>query len=144
MNDKEYREWETKVEATRKINNLLLSDFEKWLKSKNLKAKTLKNHHSNIDFFINNYLLHYEIISAKAGTIEIGGFLGDYFIRKTSWASKYTIQENIASFKKFYKFLNEIGELPDKELVEMNELIKYEKDYWIEEVESYYSNIDIW
>jgi len=48
-------------------------------------------------------------------------------------ASKYTIQENIASFKKFYTFLYEKVEVSKNELNEMKELIKEEKADWIEE-----------
>ena len=129
--------WEKQVEAEKKINKVLLNGFDQWLKNQKLSTKTIKNHTENIDFYINNYLLYYDITPALEGWMSIGGFLGDYFIRKTSWASKYTIQENIASFKKFYKFLNEIRELSDNDLTEMNELIKDEKHYWIEEVESY-------
>lgn len=142
MKDKEYKDWETEVEETEKENKLLLEDFEKLLKSKKLKPKTIKNHRVNIEFYINGFLLHYHVVSPQDGIIHIGSFLGDYFIRKASWASKYTILENIATFKKFYTFLNEIGKVPDADLLEMRELIKEEKDYWIEEVESYWDNID--
>ena len=104
MNDKEYEEWEQQVEKTKKHNNKLLAEFEKYLKKKSLKSKTIKNHIDNIKFYVNDFLLRYEIIPAEKGALRIGSFLGDFFIRKASWASKYTIQENIASFKKFYTF----------------------------------------
>lgn len=50
MNDKEYKEWEDKVEKVKKLNNGLIFDFEEWLKSKNLKGKTINKHTDNIDF----------------------------------------------------------------------------------------------
>ncbi len=142
MNDKEYKEWEDKIEKIKKHNNNLLSDFEKWLKSKDLKPKTIKNHIDNVEFYVNEFLLRYKTIPAENGALEIGSFLGDYFIRKTTWASKYTIQENIVSFNKFYTFLNEIGKIEDNDLKEMTELIKGEKDYWIEKVETYWDNLE--
>lgn len=142
MSDKEYKEWEMKVEETEKENNLLLADFEEWLKNKKLKPKIIKNHFANIELYINNFLLREEVITAQNGTKHIGSFLGDFFIRKASLVSKYTIQEYIVGFMKFYTFLNEIGKLPDKDLAEMKELIKDEKDYWLEEVESYRDNIE--
>ena len=145
MNDKEYEEyeeWEQQVEKAEKHNNKLLTEFEKYLKKKSLKSKTIKNHIYNIEFYVNDFLLRYEIIPAEKGALEIGSFLGDFFIRKASWASKYTIQENIASFKKFYTFLNEVGKISGNELKEMKELIKDEKDDWIEEVENYWNDID--
>ena len=141
MEDKEYKEWESKIEKAKKYNNKLLIEFEKWLKKKSLKPNTIKNHINNIDFYANNFLLRYEIIPIEEGALEIGGFLGDYFIRKTCWASKYTIQENIASFKKFYTFLNEIEKTSTDELKKMKDLIKEEKQYWIEEVINYWESI---
>lgn len=141
MEDKKYKEWESKIEKIKKHNNKLLIEFNKWLNKKPLKPKTIKNHIDNIEFYANNFLLCYEIIPIEEGALEIGCFLGDHFIRKTCWASKYTIQENIASFKKFYTFLNEIGKISSDELLEMKELIKEEKTDWIEEVENYWDNI---
>lgn len=142
MNDKEYKEWEDEIEKIKKHNNNLLSDFEEWLKNKDLKPKTIRNHIDNVEFYANGFLLRYEPIPVEKGALEIGSFLGDYFIRKTSWSSKYTINENIASFKKFYTFLNEIGETSNSELTDMKELIKDEKTDWIEEVVNYWDNIE--
>ena len=142
MNDKEYKEWERQIEEVKTHNNKLLLEFEKHLKTKSLKSNTIKNHIENVEFYANNFLLRYEIIPVEKGILQIGNFLGDFFIRKTSWASKYTIQENIASFKKFYSFLNKIGKVSKNELTEMKELIKDEKSDWIEEVKNYGDNIE--
>ena len=142
MNDKEYKEWERQIEEAKTHNNKLLIEFEKHLKTTSLKSNTIKNHINNVEFFANDFLLRYEIIPVEKGILQIGNFLGDFFIRKTSWASKYTIQENIASFKKFYSFLNKIGKVSKNELTEMKELIKDEKSDWIEEVENYWDNIE--
>jgi hypothetical protein len=142
MNDKEYKEWERQIEETKTHNNKLLIEFEKHLKTKSLKSNTIKNHIDNVEFYANDFLLRYEIVPVEKGILQIGSFLGDFFIRKTSWASKYTIQENIASFKKFYLFLNEIGKVSKIELADMKELIKNEKSDWIEEVEIYWNNIE--
>lgn len=142
MNDKEYKEWERQIEEAKTHNNKLLIEFENHLKTKSLKTNTIKNHIDNVEFYANDFLLRYEIIPVEKGILQIGSFLGDFFIRKASWASKYTIQENIASFKKFYSFLNEIGKVSKIELAEMKELIKDEKSDWIEGVENYWDNIE--
>ena len=120
----------------------MLIEFEKHLKTKSLKLNTIKNHIFNVEFYANDFLFRYEIIPVEKGILEIGSFLGDFFIRKASWASKYTIQENIASFKKFYSFLNVIGKVSNNELTKMKELIKDEKSDWIEEIENYWDNIE--
>jgi len=140
MNDKEYKKWEKQVAEAKKSNKELLVGFEKWLKEKSLKPNTISNHVGNIDFYADAFLLRYDVILAENGALEIGMFLGDYFIRKVMWASKYTIQENIASLKKFYTFLNEIGKTSDNDLKAMKQLIKEEKSEWLEEVESYWNN----
>ncbi|HFA50195.1 MAG TPA: hypothetical protein ENJ95_14385 [Bacteroidetes bacterium] len=88
-------------------------------------------------------------------------------------ASKYTIQENIASFKKFYTYLYEAGKITKEELKEIKDLIYCTtlgfvhraqvlpfwgwglaganaqnlkwcsiKDEWIEEVESYWDDME--
>ena len=87
--------------------------------------------------------MRYDIIPAEKGALEIGSFLGDYFIRKTSWASKYTVQENIASFKKFYTFLNENKKVSDDELQEMKQLIKDRKAILDKNCLNYWDNIDL-
>lgn len=142
MDDKDYQNWEKGVKAEEKVNQELLSEFEKWLQNKKLSSKTINYHVGNIDFYINHYLLYYDVTPATEGWQEISGFLGDFFIRKTTWASKYTVKENIASLKKFYNFLNEIGKLSDADLNEFWEIIKDEKESWLKEIETYWDDID--
>ncbi len=138
MTDQEYEKWEIQVEQTQKHNQELLNDFSTYLKEKGLKEKTIKKHINNLDFYANTFLLRLEIIPIEKGALELDGFLGDFFIRKAMWASKATILENIASFKKFYSYAHEIGKISKDDLQEMIELIKDGKDYWIEEVENYW------
>jgi hypothetical protein len=49
----------------RKANESLLADFETLLKSSGLSDKTISNHLSNIDFYINEYLLYEDAIESK-------------------------------------------------------------------------------
>jgi len=145
MEDQEFKEWEKQVENTKTHNEELLIEFQQWLESKSFKPKTVNSHIDNMRFFANEYLLRYEVIPIEKGSTEIGNYLGDYFIRKTSWASKYTIQENIAGFKKLYAFLCEYGHITNSDLEDMKELIKDEKSDWIDEVDQYWDNVeDIW
>lgn len=134
MDDKElkiFKELELQEEKAEKHNNEIIDEFEKYLISKSLKTKTIGNHINNIEFFANSYLTGYESLPVDKGALSIGRFLGDYFIRKTMWASKAAINENIASFKKFYTFLNEKNLISAKELEEMKALIRDEKEFWI-------------
>ncbi|MCT4614636.1 MAG: hypothetical protein N4A49_07165 [Marinifilaceae bacterium] len=142
MTDKEFKDWEMQVEKTKKHNEDLLLEFKKHLENKSLKPKTINGHIDNMRFFANYYLLRYDIIPIEKGSIEIGSYLGDFFIRKACWASKYTIQENIASFKKLYTFFCQKGYTSIVDLEEMKEIIKEEKSDWIYEVEEYYHDAE--
>jgi hypothetical protein len=64
MEDKEFELREKNVEEIIAENNILLKEFELWLETKKLSPKTLNKHVNNIDFFVNNYLVHHEPIKA--------------------------------------------------------------------------------
>lgn len=108
------------------ISEFTSSDF------KSLSSKTITRHTGNIDFYVNVYLLRNDIIPAEEGLLYLGGFLGDYFIRTAMWSSEATIKENISSFKKFYSYLTEQGVVHQDDLEEMKEIIKEEKEEWLE------------
>ncbi len=140
MEDKElkkFKELEIQEEQREKHNNEIIDEFEKYLISKSLKAKTIGKHISNIKFFANSYLNRYEALPIEKGALSIGGFIGDFFIRKSMWASKASINENISSFKKFYTFLKEKGIISADELADMKALIRDEKQFWISDLKSY-------
>ncbi|MGW8159739.1 MAG: recombinase [Desulfoprunum sp.] len=118
-------------------NKILLDRFEKYLTNKKLSRVSIDKHIGNADFFINDFLLYYEPITAKDGSSQVGCFLGDWFIRKAMWASVTSIKENITSLKKFYQFMFEIGEIPKDDLFELEEEIKECKDDWFENLRKY-------
>ncbi len=130
MDDKAYEEWEVKCDKTREANLKVLADFEAHLVSNSLSPKTIKRHVSNMEFYANTYLLRYEVVPVEEGALQIRGFLGDYFIRKTCWGSRNTIKENIGSFKKFYAYLNKKGYTSNDDFGMMKEIIKEEKENW--------------
>ncbi len=137
MEDKEYKLWKQTVEEIIEENNVLLKEFELWLQPKKLSDKTIHKHINNIDFFINNYLVHYEIIKAEDGATEIGGFLGDYFIRKSMWSTKNSIMGYIASFRKFYTFMVKVNKTSMDDLIEMKEIIKEEREEWFDSLQEF-------
>ena len=53
----DYEKYEEDCKKIRKANERLLADYGVWLKSSGLSEKTISNHLSNIDFYINQYLL---------------------------------------------------------------------------------------
>jgi intergrase/recombinase len=133
----EYEKYEADCKKIRKANESLLADFEAWLKSSGLSDKTIGNHLSNIDFYINEYLLYEDAIEAKDGVHSISMFLGYWFIKKAMWASQASIKSNATSLKKFYTFLFGRGLIDKEDLNELEETIKEEMPEWLATLKRY-------
>ena len=103
----DYTDFEKKVEENCKRNEKFIKGFEKWLIEKDLVAKTIRKHLSNVDLYVNDYLNYYEVIKAEDGIDDIYSFIDGWFIRKCLWASKNSIKEMVASLKKFYQYMSE-------------------------------------
>ena len=142
--DRDYKEWEADCKRIRKDNKILLTEFQNWLKQKGLKEKTIRSHNGNVDFYINDFLLHTDTCEARDGAEMIGEFLGDWFIRKTTWASVAEIKSNAASLKKFYIFLLEKGAIAKIDFLEMKQLIKEEMPDWIDNMKREFDEDSLW
>lgn len=129
------QKYEADCQKIRKVNHELLKDFESWLESSGLSEKTINNHISNIDFYINEYLLYEDAVEAKDGVDMVGDFLGYWFIKKALWASQSSLKSNAGSLKKFYTFLLEKGLIDKDDLQELKETIKEEMSEWLETLE---------
>jgi site-specific recombinase XerD len=132
-----YAQYEKECERIKKENKKILADFEKWLYDKGLSKKTINQHRSNVDFYINDFLLYEDAIEAANGASDIGAFLGYWFIRKAMWASQTAIKENAASLKKFYQFMLEAGKISNQALEELKLTIKEEMPEWLATMERY-------
>ena len=128
------QKYEADCQKIRKVNHELLKDFESWLESSGLSEKTINNHISNIDFYINEYLLYEDAVEAKDGVDMVSNFLGYWFIKKALWASQSSLKSNAGSLKKFYTFLLEKGLIDKDDLRELKETIKEEMSEWLETV----------
>lgn len=133
----DYEKYEADCEKIRKANNKLLSQFEAWLKTARLKGKTINKHVNNIDFYINEFLLYEDAVEAKDGALDIGMFLGYWFIKKAGWSSPAQIRSNATSLKKFYTFLFENGQIDKEDLDDLKECIKEDMPEWIATMERY-------
>lgn len=58
------------------------------------------------------------------------------------WSSVSSIKQNIASLKKFYKFLLEKGDINIKQFNELKQIIKAEQKDWLETMKRF-DNPDI-
>ncbi len=133
----DYEKYKKECKRIRKENKKLISGFETWLSAKGLSEKTIDKHTSNVDFYVNEFLLNEEPIEAKDGAGRINMFLGYWFIRKAMWASKTAIKENAASLKKFYQYLYQ-GEKVSKEAFStLKESIKENKPEWLATMDRY-------
>jgi site-specific recombinase XerD len=133
----EYEIYEIECKKIRKENRKLLNSFRKYLSLKKISKKTVDKHVSNIDFYINEFLLYEEPSKAEEGINELEHFLGYWFIRKAMWASVASIKENITSLKHFYTYMHTIGVIDPDELNAMKEEIKEIKDEWLETIRKY-------
>lgn len=127
-------------------NEKLLKEFKKVLTNSGLTTKTIRKHIDNVDFYINEYLLSYDVIEAKDGIDEISMYLGDWFIRKAMWSSKAEIKSNASSLKKFYAFMHSEKLIEDEELQEFKSIIKIDMPLWLESMQEYesFSDDEIW
>ncbi len=142
----DYEKYEEDCKKIRELNERLLDEFGVWLKSSGLAEKTINNHKSNIDFYINEYLLYEEVTEAKEGVISVNMFLGYWFIKKAMWASQASIKSNATSLKKFYTFMYEKKLVDEEELIDLKETIKEGMAEWLETLDRYDnpSDEDVW
>lgn len=127
------------VKNNTKRNEKYLDGFYKWLTNKKYAKKTIRTHYSNIDFYINIYLTHYEIILAENGMNEAFSFLGDYFIRKCMWSSPSSLKGYAASLKKFYLYMMENNYVKQEDYNVMCSEIKENMDMFLETYYDYYN-----
>ena len=133
----DYEKYEADCKAIRKANKRLLNEFEAWLKASALSAKTIKDHLSNIDFYLNEFLLYEDATEAKNGLDAVGMFLGYWFIKKAMWASQSSIKANATSIMKFYTFMHESDLVDEKDLFYLKQIIKEGMSEWLATLERY-------
>jgi len=126
MND-----YEKDCKKIRKTNERLLNEFEVWLKLSGLSENTINKHFSNIDFYVNEYLLYEDVTEAKDGVGSVDMFLGYWFIRKAMWANQSSIKGNATSLKKFYTFMHEKGLIDKEDLIDLKQTIKEYMPEWL-------------
>jgi hypothetical protein len=132
---------ERKIAVIREENKIHLLKFEEWFIDKGFSKKTIDNHVSNVDFYINHCLVYDEPKDVTSGCDKgnINYFFGYWFNKKSSWASGSHIKSNAASFKKFYAFLLEKCVIKQSDYDELCETIKLDMSEWlgiIEETEN--------
>jgi len=125
--------YDTRVQAIRAYNQPILDDFRAWLEQSGLAEKTIKNHVDNIDFFT-EYLVYYEPLEKldEADGSDVWMFLSDWFPRKAMWASEASVKSNIASFKKFFQWMEETGRVSPETVADVLSTLKEGRDHFLE------------
>ena len=114
----DYQPYERACQAIRKENAALLAEFANWLGAKGVSEETVQKHGANIDFYVNEFLLHDDATPAAEGAVAAGMILGSWFMGKARWASPPSIRSSAASLEQFYQFMFERGHL-DREALEV-------------------------
>lgn len=129
----DFDKYEQECTAIQTINNELLDVFENDLVLAGFSSKTIRSHLSNVDFYINEYLLREDSHPMEDGVRMIDGFLGDFFVRKCMWSTPSTIKSTAASIKKFYKCMLDHGKIQKKEYDYLCSEIKDGMEQWQED-----------
>lgn len=74
----EYEVYEKECQEIRETNEELLELFEKDMMDKGLADKTINRHLSNVDFYINEYMLREDAMPMEDGVGMLDMFLGDF------------------------------------------------------------------
>lgn len=129
----DYEEYEKKCEDIRAQNMELMEIFKTDITKAGLSTKTINTHLSNVDFYINEYLLLEDAIPMEEGVGMLDMFLGDYFIRKCMWSTPANIKTTASSIKKFYKCMLDHNKISKTDYVFLCDEIKNGMEQWQEE-----------
>lgn len=130
-----YEEYEQQCKSQRESNEEYLKKFERDMNEAGLSANTIARHLSNIDLYINEYLLREKPLEMREGCYCVDDFLGNFFIRKCMWSTPGTIKSTAASLKKFYKCMESKGNIQKDEYQEFCNTIKENMDIWRDDCE---------
>lgn len=137
----DYDAYDDACERMRKTNEGYLELFEQSLVDAGLSDKTIRRHISNVDFFINTYLLTYDVRPMEDGCGMVDDFLGYFFIKKCMWSTPASIKGNAATFKKFYKCMLDNNLVSKESYEELLATIKANMADWLADCEEF-NNVD--
>ena len=127
----DFRKRKEKVRLNRVVNFYALQTFETYLREYNISDKEIQNHLSNIDLFINDYLLRGEVLSCHNGIHTVGEYLTDWLTENFYGVTKEDIESYVESFIKFYTFNVNKGYLEKDDMIELYQIINDEVRPWL-------------
>ena len=122
---------ENTYEAIRLENAGYLLWFKDYLVDHGLSIKTVDRHLNNLDFFLNDFLLHDEFRHMEDGLFTMDEYFGDYFVRNYKKATAGSVKSNVESIKKFYLCMFEHQKIKTSEYMELSKGIKIMLPGWL-------------
>ena len=128
--------YEQRVQAIQWANQPILDGFETWLRQSGLSEPTIRDHIDNIRFF-SRYLLVYAYSLRRLDEATEGAvydFLEDWFPRKALWASVSSMKVYLASFKKFFKWMEASGRVSPEIVEDVLSTLKDSRNLFLRKV----------
>ena len=134
-----FEEYERQCELRRQENEKYLKAFQSTLETSGLSRKTIDGHLSNVDFYLNTFLLREEPCKMEEGMSGwwVEEYFGDFFIRKCMWSTPGNMKTTAASVKKFYKCMADLEYVDREEYQDMCAYIKENMKQWQEDCARY-------
>ena len=137
MTDADHAEtYEQRVQAIQLANQPILDGFETWLRQSGLSEPTIKEHVDNMRLF-SRYLLLYAYSLRRLDEATEGAvydFLEDWFPRKALWASVSSMKVYLASFKKFFTWMGEVGLVAPQTVEDVRSTLKDSRTLFLRKV----------
>ena len=136
-------DYDTQVAEIKAYNQPILQSFHDGLVSAGLAEKTIKSHVENIEFFV-EYLVSYDPLKrldeADGGDVRM--FLMDWFPRKAMWASLSSVKSYLASFKKFFKWMDDTDRISSDTVADVLAILKGEREDFLAAVSDFEDDDD--
>lgn len=126
----DYDQYLEECKKIKERNYLLLDLFKDDLIQSGLKDKTISRHLSNVEFYINEFLLYRDAYHMEEGLNMLDDYLGNFYICKCLWSTPGNIKSTAASIKKFYKSMVDHGKVDKEDYYDLCSLIKDSMDIW--------------
>lgn len=111
-------------------NEELVERFKVFLEEKDLRELSVEKYVYNVSYFLDEYLLPRKKRPEEA-LQEMDAFIGNWFIKKTPWATMSSIQAMIRSLQNFYQFLLQEGRISKEQLEQLQNKMRRSYKGWV-------------
>ncbi len=113
----------------RQENREIMAQFRKQMEEQNLTVRTIEDHMGRIDLYINHYLLDDVPRHAAEGPAYVTDFISS-FLLNSGVCTLENIRSTMASFRKFYTFMESTGRIDQETYRNMSAAIRKEMPGW--------------